>query len=433
MTLAPVDLNHGISPVPRFCQPQLPTARIFHEVRLAHSITRPELVKASGLSQPTVTRGIAALIDAGLITERPDLIFNTTGGRPRIPLTLANPPWFHIGFHLGLRTSRIAVFDVAGRAIRETDVPLALDSLTASDALSSLLDEAQRLHDGMPRLFRTAGIALAGHVDKHGRATCPAYDWQDAHVVGIVRDRLGVPTLAAPHVSAMAASELAATPLAGSAGTTGNRSGGTTDAKDRGKPGDGAGHGKTSPILDGANASSTPASLYIYAREVIGVAWTVGGTVHRPALSDGSIGHLPVAATELLDGTNLQETLGNSGVLRAAQKQGLNCVDMPTLLEAAALNPLARSLLDERARLLGVAIARIADIVGPAQVVLAGAAFTDDPVGLRQVARSVQEESIVPRQLLVSRARQHITRDAARAVAMDPLYFDPIALATGSH
>lgn len=227
MTLAPVDLNHGISPVPRFCQPQLPTARIFHEVRLAHSITRPELVKATGLSQPTVTRGIAALIDAGLITERPDLIFNTTGGRPRIPLTLANPPWFHIGFHLGLHTSRIAVFDVAGRAIRETDVPLALDSLTASDALSSLLDE--------------------------------------------------------------------------------------------------------------------------------------------------------------------------------------------------------------RARLLGVAIARIADIVGPAQVVLAGAAFTDDPVGLRQVARSVQEESIVPRQLLVSRARQHITRDAARAVAMDPLYFDPIALATGSH
>ncbi len=62
-------------------------------------------------------------------------------------------------------------------------------------------------------------------------------------------------------------------------------------------------------------------------------------------------------------------------------------------------------------------------------MILAGAAFTADAAGLRVAARAIAETSPVRRDIRVSRARGTITRDAARAVALDPLHTDPLSLA----
>ena len=102
---------------------------------------------------------------------------------------------------------------------------------------------------------------------------------------------------------------------------------------------------------------------------------------------------------------------------------------MADLIAAAQTNATARAILDERARILGLAVANVADIVDPAHVILAGAAFTDDAAGLRVAARTIADVSPVRRDIRVSRARGTITRDAARAVALDPLHSDPLSLA----
>lgn len=383
----------SIGPHPAFRLPVTPAGRLHHQIRLQWPVTRPELAESTGLSQPTVARGVKALIEAGLIAERPDLITGRGGGRPRVPLAPTEPPWLHVGAHLGLKTTRLAIFDTVGRVLRETELPLELDVLDAAEALDHVIAGIHRLRTGLVRPLRTAGVALAGHVAADGTVTSRSYGWERFPLVNALSDGLGIPALAAPHVAAMAASELGVTPLAGPA------------------------------------ASGVPAGLYFYARELIGVAWTVDGGVHRPAHGDGTIGHLPVGGSDLLQGDTLQEALGGSGVLAAARAGGVDVADLGELVAVAAHDPFARAVLDERARLLGEAVATVADVVDPAHVVLAGSAFTDDAPGLRIAARTIARRSPVRRDIRLSRARGNITRDAARAVALDPLHSDPLSLA----
>ncbi|MFD5869058.1 ROK family protein [Corynebacterium sp. NPDC060344] len=381
-----------IDPTAAFRLPTSPAARLHHQIRLQWPITRPELAASTGLSQPTVARGVTALIDAGLVEERPDLITGTGTGRPRTPLAPAKSPWLHVGAHLGLRTTHIAIFDTVGRVLRETDLDLPLDALGPDEAIDSIIAGIHRLRTGIARPLRTVGAALSGHVAADGSVTSRSYGWGKTDLVGLLSDGLGLPALAAPDVAAMAASELAATPL---------------------RPG--GGH--------------LPTSLYFYARELIGLAWTVDGAVHRPAHGDGSISHLRPSESDLLGGATLREAVGSTGVLASAREHGVRAGTIAELIAAANSDATARAILDERARLLGLAVAGVADIVDPAHVILAGAAFTDDAVGLRVTARTIAANSPVRRDIRVSRARGTITRDAARAVALDPLHTDPLSLA----
>lgn len=382
----------AIAPTAAFRLPSSPAARLHHQIRLQWPITRPELAASTGLSQPTVARGVTALLDVGLIEERPDLITGTGAGRPRIPLAPAKSRWLHVGAHMGLRTTHIAIFDTVGRVLRETDLDLPLDAVAAEEAIDSIIAGIHRLRTGIARPLRTVGAALSGHVAADGTVTSRSYGWGRTDLVGMLSDGLGLPALAAPDVAAMAASELAATPLR-------------------------------------ADGERLPTSLYFYARELIGVAWTVDGAVHRPVHGDGSISHLRAPDSDLLGGETLKDAVGATGVLAAARDHGVRAESMADLIGAAQTNSTARAILDERARILGLAVANVADIVDPAHVILAGAAFTDDAAGLRVAARTIADVSPVRRDIRVSRARGTITRDAARAVALDPLHSDPLSLA----
>lgn len=413
--IAPRQLS--IPPTASFRLPTTPAARLHHQIRLQWPITRPELAASTGLSQPTVARGVTALIDAGLVEERPDLITGTGTGRPRTPLAPAKTPWLHVGAHLGLRVTHIAIFDTVGRVLRETDLHLALDELAPGEAIDAIIAGIHRLRTGLARPLRTAGAALSGHVGADGMVTSRSYGWGKTDLVGMLSDGLGLPSLAAPDVAAMAASELAATPL---------RAAGDGGA---GRSGDVGGDDAPGASGVAAGPSRMPTSLYFYARELIGVAWTVDGGVHRPAHGDGSIGHLRTPASDLLRGDTLQEALGASGVLATARDLGIHAGSFAELVAAADSDATARMLLDERARVLGLAVSNVADIVDPAHVILAGAAFTDDAAGLRVTARTIAATSPVRRDIRVSRARGTITRDAARAVALDPLHRDPLSLA----
>ena len=67
----------------------------------------------------------------------------------------------------------------------------------------------------------------------------------------------------------------------------------------------------------GPNSST---SLYVYARETVGYALTIGGRVHSPASGPGTIAALP-AHSELLGGTGqLESTVSDEAVLAAARR-----------------------------------------------------------------------------------------------------------------
>lgn len=387
-------------PIPRLSLPGSPAGLVLHETRVRGPLARAELAGAAGLSRATCARAVAALIDAGLLAELPPEADDGAAGRPVARVRCADPGWCHVGVHLGLRTTLAVVADATGRTLRVREEPLDLPRLGQEEALDRIAALARALADDAGRPVRTGGAALTGHVHPGGTVTSPAYGWNRAPLTDRLSAALGAPVAAAPHVAAMAAAELAATPLADVRPAAGD-------------------HGR----------GSVGASLYFYARETVGAAWTVGGAVHRPAHGDGTIGHLPPGPRLLLDGATLQEALGDSGVVAAARAHGLDAATPRELAELGRTRPLARRILDERADLLGRAVALVADVVDPGRVILAGAAFTDDPGALRHVAAALHRHSPVRRDVRVSRARGRITRDAAAAVALDALHADPLAVA----
>ncbi|RIU98444.1 ArsR family transcriptional regulator, partial [Klebsiella pneumoniae] len=107
-----------------FTRPTTPAAKCLHLIRLQDLTSRSELVQATGLSQPTVTRAIAALTEAGLVNERTDLTRSTGRGRPTIPLELAEPDPIYGGIAVGTDFTYVAVFDLRGRTLRCVDLEL---------------------------------------------------------------------------------------------------------------------------------------------------------------------------------------------------------------------------------------------------------------------------------------------------------------------
>src|SRR6202790_2808945 len=99
-------------------------------------------------------------------------------------------------------------------------------------------------------------------------------------------------------------------------------------------------------------------SLYVYARETVGYALSIGGRVHSPASGPGTIAALP-AHSELLGGSGqLESTVSDEAVLIAARKARIIPAECPASTVTAVLrsarqgNQRARALLAERARVL---------------------------------------------------------------------------------
>ena len=100
-----------------FSRPASPAAKCLHLVRLGELTSRSELIEATGLSQPTITRAVTALANAGYVTERLDLAKSNGRGRPTVPLELADPVAIHAGVSIGTESTYIALYDVKGRTL----------------------------------------------------------------------------------------------------------------------------------------------------------------------------------------------------------------------------------------------------------------------------------------------------------------------------
>ncbi len=365
-----------------------PAASVFARVRSAGPVTRDRLAENSGLSPATVNRQVNALVEAGLIVERPDLIDGGGIGRPKVPIALNHDGPAVAAMHIGARRTLLAVADLAGRTLHSHAV---LTPTGAADEavgeLAAALGELVGRFAG--RRFLWAGVAVGGDVDgATGTVDHPVRGWRQAPVGEIVYAALGVPVSVCEHVQAMAAAELV---LA------------TTE-------------------VDAAAARLS--SVYWYARETVGMALTVDGLVQVPRTGAGTVAHVPVwapgfappGATSPFVG--LQQVIGTAALQAAEQRTG----------------GAARSvLIDERARALGDAIATLADVLNPDAIIVAGDAFADHPHGLAPVQAAFDAARHLPRQLELRPTRFGIgvQEAAAVVVALSGIYADPLGALGG--
>lgn len=366
---------------------QLPTnvhARVLHQVRTLELPTRGMLRETLGMSQPSVTRHVRALIDAGLVEEREVSHDEQRVGRPETTLGLDGRHIVTWGIHIGVHTSVLTIADGAGRLIRQQDIPLATADISHVQALDYIAHHVRELGSGLPSPT-CVGVAVSAHIDRAGTVTSREYGWEGVDIAEELSLRLGYDIHVGSGAAAMAAQELLSAPLSD---------------KDLGS------------------------TLYFYAREVVNHAWIVNGAVHRP-----HSGATTTAFHDLARGSGLEHgglhPLSGQATVAAAQKAGIEVHSYRDLVQIASTNATARHLVDARNKLLVDAITLVLDIVDPAALVLAGEAFVIDREGLREAVSTIRARRATGK-LNISLASPAVTRDAARLTGVYPLWANPL-------
>ena len=370
-------------------------ASVFGAARLRGPIARDVIAQATQLSTATVNRQVNALLDAGVLRERADLAVSGAIGRPRVPVEVNHDPFLTVGIHIGARATIIVATDLFGRTLDAVETPTPRGA--PATALASLAASARRyLSRWHRRRPLWVGVTAGGIVDgTTGYLDHPRLGWRAAPVGPVLADALGLPVSVASHVDAMAGAEL----------------------------------------LLAARRTPTPSStsLYVYARETVGYALSIRGQVHSPASGPGTIAALPVRS-ELLGGSGqLESTVSDEAVLIAARKARTVPPEgpmstMPAVLRAARQgDEPARTLLAERARVLGEAVALLRDMLNPDDLVVGGQAFTEYPEGMALVEAAFAERSVLGhRDIRVTAFGNRVQEAGAGVVSLGGLYADPI-------
>jgi len=368
---------------------------VFGAARLRGPIARDVIAQVTQLSIATVNRQVTALLDAGVLRERADLAVSGAIGRPRVPVEVNHEPYLTLGIHIGARTTSIVATDLFGRTLDVVETPTPRGNQAA--ALASLAASARRyLSRWHRRRPLWVGVAAGGVVDSNtGYLDHPRLGWSDAPVGPVLAEALGLPVSVASHVDAMAGAEL----LLG--------------------------------VRKLPTSEST--SLYVYARETVGYALSIGGRVHSPASGPGTIAALP-ADSALLGGTGqLESTVSDEAVLISARKARIIPGDGPGATMQAVLraarqgNEPAQALLAERARVLGEAVALLRDMLNPDDLVVGGQAFTEYPEGMELVEAAYTQRSVMAqRQIRVTAFGNRVQEAGAGVVSLGGLYADPI-------
>ena len=395
--------HHIVAPSLRVAEAA--AASVFGAARLRGPIARDVIAQVTGLSIATVNRQVTALLDAGVLRERADLAVSGAIGRPRVPVEVNHEPFLTLGIHIGARTTSIVATDLFGRTLDVVETPTPRGAQNA--ALASLAGSARRyLSRWHRRRALWVGVAAGGVVDSAtGHLDHARLGWSDAPVGPVLAETLGLPVSLASHVDAMAGAELLLGVRRFSA--------------------------KTGSNVAGRAAPAT--SLYVYARETVGYALSIGGQVHSPTSGPGTIAALP-AQSDLLGGSGLLEsTVSDEAVLTAARKQRIVPADGPASTIAAVLraarqgNQGAAELLAERARVLGEAVALLRDMLNPDDLVVGGQAFTEYPEGMALVEAAFAKRSVLaPRDIRVTAFGNRVQEAGAGVVSLGGLYADPI-------
>lgn len=352
---------------PPFSRLRTPAAKCLHLIRLNTVTSRSELVEATGLSQPTVTRAIAALIKAGYAVERNDLTRSQGRGRPTIPLELADTHSIHAGIAVGTWSTYIALFDLRGHTLRSTDLTIPVADYSPDDFVQHVMASLNRLTAGLDRPLSSVGVTTSGTVSTDGVVNALNLGWRNVPIAAQLREQFSVPVTVSAAVPGIIGSELQST--------------------------------------DTVNPEGIMA---LFADDSIGAALS------------GPNGVSPLHID--------RNDLTTEGLITAVNSPAIH-----TLVEAVAdgeTSPSTRAALDRRTEELGKVAAQLVLDHVPSTLVVAGSAFIDDPKAPAIFARSVRahlpESATVSLRMIPT--HREVVRDIARAVALDLVLRDPLAI-----
>ncbi|MBM9504210.1 ROK family transcriptional regulator [Actinacidiphila acididurans] len=129
-------------------------------IRSSGPISRVELVKVTGLTQPTISNIVRRLIDDGVVRETGDTV--ATRGKPRAMLIINSRAAYGVGIHMAADTLTCVVTDTRGGTIGRQLVAAPADGRPA-EVVARLAALYRDVTDGLGLPPRSvAGLAVVG-------------------------------------------------------------------------------------------------------------------------------------------------------------------------------------------------------------------------------------------------------------------------------
>ncbi|WP_454978334.1 ROK family protein [Corynebacterium propinquum] len=374
-----------------FGQPTTPAAKCLYVIRQNSVISRADLITATGLSQPTITRAITTLIAEGYVIAREDLARSHGRGRPTTPVELAKPQWMLAGIAVGTKETFLSVFDIRGRTIRESTIDTPVAQLSESDFIQHIMAGLHRLVTGLEHTLLSVGVTTSGQVSRDGVVSAPNLGWEQVDVAAALRYQFSVPVSVSSAVPAILGSEMQAGDLL------------VTDDADR--------------------------TLVLFADDSLGAAFTNTLGVHPieilPTVSDNKLGFTEAAP---------EKSLITSSILARITEKFPELDPAPaTLAQAVAMaadNEGVREILDARASALARLTVDLVEKYRISTVVVAGSAFVDDSRAPKLFAATVREimtTAKAPKMRMIP-THEEVVRSITRAAALDQMLREPLDL-----
>ena len=182
---------------------------ILKVVRKEGPVSLPDLQRIAGLSQPTVSTAINALVGAGLVTQAG--YGDSRGGRAPRLVRLNASAGYVIGVDLGGTNIKSAVVNMEGTVLRAITEPTRTDEyVDIFEAVCNAIDRGVRTSGVSWNKVQAIGIGVPGITDPDVGSVsfAPALKWSGLPIRQMLSDRFGVPVCVENDVNAAALAEI---------------------------------------------------------------------------------------------------------------------------------------------------------------------------------------------------------------------------------
>lgn len=384
------------------------------------SASRVQLAQEIGCSTTTITNLVTELLEQGIVAENgSDAPEKPRGvGRPQTALRLVPEARYALGIHFDVDHVRVAVTDLLARPVKMIS-RLHMTSSSPEAALAetaAMAMDVVRLSGVNPQQIIGAGVGMSGLVDPEMgiNVIAPSLGWHDVPIHALLAAHIPFPVVVDNGVRAMALGE----------------------------------------TMFGVGRSAYSLA-FVYARVGVGSGYVVGGQVYRGSgAGAGEIGHTTIipdgGETCRCGNTGCLETLiSEPAIIRLSREivqrnpRGLLAHHLNTedgseidriFAAARAGDEETRSMLEERARYMGIALANLVNVLNPELIVLGGLLAVGRDLLVPQIERVMRARSFAN---LGERVRLQITGFdyqagviGAAALALSTYFYQPPELRT---
>ncbi len=175
--------------------------KVLDVIRRARAISRAEIVRATGLSAPTVTRVVESLIsEERLVRETgPGASKDIRAGRRPSIVEFSGTDNAVIGLDVGATSIRGILCDLNMQVLCRRELPTQVDRgvETILDSIARIVHEMLAEAVSLEKRVHGVGIAVAGLVDRQSGVVVfsPDFGWEDAPVYAALTERLDCPLI----------------------------------------------------------------------------------------------------------------------------------------------------------------------------------------------------------------------------------------------